>query len=174
MAFKSISNNDSFIELVLDHIACARSFVLWLAQLSLYLNDWDSLVNQGAFKLCSMTNEINRWSQSHRYQVGILGSCIVINLVNSNLGNHTFRKLRHIGVPHRRIKNTIHRGARKKELLYFPVNGTIPVDTCCARVPNCPNIYLWKSVFLMTVWVLLAVSTILHISSLEFFILHIE
>lgn len=32
-----------------------------------------------------MTNEINRWSQSHRYQVGILGSCIVINLVNSNL-----------------------------------------------------------------------------------------
>ena len=82
MAFNSISNNDSFIELVLDHIACTRSFMLWLAQLSLYLNDWDSLVNQGDFKLCSMTNEINRWSQSYRYQVGILGSCIVINLVN--------------------------------------------------------------------------------------------
>ena len=161
MAFNSISNNDSFIELVLDHIACARSFMLWLAQLSLYLNDCDSLVNQGDFKLCSMTNEINRWSQSHRYPVGILGSCTVINLVNSNLGDHTFRKLRHISIPGRRITNTIHRGARKKELLYFPVSGTIPVDTCCARVPNCPNISLWKSIFLMTVWVLLA-NNIVH------------
>ena len=58
MAFKSTSNNDSFIEIVLDHIACARSFVPWLAQLSLYLNDWDSLVNQAAFQICLMKNEI--------------------------------------------------------------------------------------------------------------------
>ena len=134
MAFNSISNNDSFIELVLDHIACARSFMLWLAQLSLYLNDCDSLVNQGDFKLCSMTNEINRWSQSHRYPVGILGSCTVINLVNSNLGDHTFRKLRHTSIPSRKITNIIPKRARSMKLLYFPLSGTIPVYTCCARV----------------------------------------
>ena len=33
MAFKNTSNNSSFIKMFIDHIVCAQSFVLWLAQL---------------------------------------------------------------------------------------------------------------------------------------------
>lgn len=57
--------------------------------------------------------------------------------MNSNLGNHNFRKLKYASTAGRKITNTIPKRAKKMKLPYFPVSGTIPVYTCGPSVPTC-------------------------------------
>ena len=44
------------------------------------------------------------------------------------------RKLSHSSIPGRKITNTIPKGA-KIEASLSPINGTIPVYTCCVSIP---------------------------------------
>lgn len=83
---------------------------------------------------------IDRWSHSHRFQAGILDSCIAFGKRNSHLGSHTFGKLRCTHIPGNKMTNTIPKGAKKKPL-YFPVatatkRGTLLVYTCCLCIPT--------------------------------------
>ena len=96
--------------------------------------------------VCCDPHSSHRWSQSDIYQVGILGSCIVINLVNLTRKPHLQKTQTH---QYTRQKNYKHDSQRRKEngAYLFSSKWDNPSLYLLCQSPQCPNISLRKSTF---------------------------